>query len=37
MTEVDAVRLRLEQAQESLREAETLKNKRLFRGTVNRA
>ena len=37
MTEVDAVRLRLEQAHESLIEAETLKNNGLFRGTINRA
>jgi uncharacterized protein (UPF0332 family) len=37
MNETDAVRLRLEQARESLKEAETLKNNGLFRGTINRA
>jgi uncharacterized protein (UPF0332 family) len=37
MTEVDAIRLRLEQAHESLKEAETLKKNSLFRGTINRA
>jgi uncharacterized protein (UPF0332 family) len=37
MTEVDVIRLRLEQAHESLKEAETLKNNGLFRGTINRA
>ncbi len=37
MTEPNALSLRLEQARESLKEAETLKNNGLFRGTVNRA
>lgn len=37
MNEKDAIRLRLEQARESLKEAETLKSNGLFRGTINRA
>jgi uncharacterized protein (UPF0332 family) len=37
MTEADVIQLRLEQAQESLKEAETPKNNDLFRGTINRA
>ncbi len=37
MNEKDAVRLRMGQAHESLKEAETLKSNGLFRGTINRA
>ncbi len=37
MTISDPVHLRLEQARESLKEAETLKNSNLFRGAINRA
>jgi uncharacterized protein (UPF0332 family) len=37
LTEADVIRLRLEQAHESLKEAETLKNNGLFHGTINRA
>jgi len=34
MNDVDAIRLRLEQARESLKEAKTLKDSGLYRGTV---
>jgi uncharacterized protein (UPF0332 family) len=37
MTTSDPVHLRLEQARESLKEAETLKKSNLFRGAINRA
>jgi uncharacterized protein (UPF0332 family) len=37
MNVTDAARLRLEQARESLKEAKTLQENSLFRGTVNRA
>ncbi len=37
MTIAAPIKLRLDQARESLIEAETLKNNNLFRGAINRA
>jgi uncharacterized protein (UPF0332 family) len=37
MSDTDAIQLRMGQAHESLKEAETLKHSALYRGTINRA